>query len=68
MRQWQQHLYTLTLKDEVGRELLTVTSDGGISGADIIDLYQRARRQALQVDEKLETPPINRTLENPFGK
>jgi hypothetical protein len=41
----------LTMRDELGRVLLTVDSD---STAQVSKLYVEARRQALRVDESLD--------------
>jgi hypothetical protein len=47
--------YSLTLKDQDGRELTRVTSDDdGIARREIQELYGTARRQALRVDEKID--------------
>ena len=47
--------YSLTLKDQEGRTLTKVTdTDDGIPAADIRELYETARRQALHVDEKID--------------
>ena len=48
--------HSLTLKDQEGRTLTRVTSmDAGISVAGIQELYEAARRQALRVDEKIDS-------------
>ena len=48
--------YALALKDQDGRELTRVQDvDEGISSPDIRELYEAARRQALHVDEKIES-------------
>jgi len=47
---------TLALKDQDGRVLTKVTDmDEGIPERDIRELYETARRQALHVDEKIDT-------------
>jgi hypothetical protein len=49
-------MYSLALKDQDGRVLTKVTnSDDGIPSADIRELYETARRQALRVDEKIDS-------------
>jgi len=46
--------YALTLSDRIGNELTTVTDmDQEISAKDIQELYETARRRAIQVDEKI---------------
>ena len=46
----------LTLKDQDGRELTKVTSsDALISEAGMHELYETAKRQALRVDEKIDS-------------
>lgn len=48
--------HVLALKDQDGRELTRVTSgDDGVSWADIQELHETARRQALHVDEKIDS-------------
>lgn len=48
--------YTLALKDQDGRELTRVQNvDEGILSLDIRELYEAARRQALHVDEKIDS-------------
>jgi hypothetical protein len=48
--------YTLALKDQDGRELTRVQNvDEGIPSLDIRELYEAARRQALHVDEKIDS-------------
>lgn len=48
--------YALALKDEDGRELMSVTGDDqGVGYVEIQELYEAARRQALRVDEKIDT-------------
>jgi hypothetical protein len=42
----------LTMRDELGRVLLTIDSDSTIQ---VSELYAEARRQALKVDESLDT-------------
>jgi hypothetical protein len=42
----------LTMRDELGRVLVTVDSDSTIQ---VSELYAEARRQALKVDESLDT-------------
>jgi hypothetical protein len=45
----------LVLKDQDGTTLMRVTDDeGGIAKGDIRELYERAKRQALNVDEKVD--------------
>ena len=47
--------YALALKDQDGRELMRMTdADEGIKSADVMELYETARRQALRVDEKID--------------
>ncbi len=47
--------HTLLLKDQNGRVLTHVaTGDAGIPNKDIRELYAAARRQALQVDDKID--------------
>jgi len=48
--------HSLTLKDQEGRTLTRVTDmDDGIAEAEMRELYETARRQALHVDEKIES-------------
>ena len=48
--------HSLALKDQEGRTLTNVTDmDDGIPEADIRELYETARRQALHVDEKIDS-------------
>jgi hypothetical protein len=48
--------HSLALKDQEGRTLTRVTDmDDGISEVDMRELYETARRQALHVDEKIES-------------
>jgi hypothetical protein len=42
------HLFWLTLQNAEGEELLSISSDARLS-----DLYDKARRQALKVDEAI---------------
>jgi len=53
---WPNMAHSLTLKDQEGRTLTRVTDmDDGISFVDIQELYETARRQALHVDEKIDS-------------
>ena len=48
--------HSLALKDQDGRVLINVTDmDDGIPESDIRELYETARRQALHVDEKIDS-------------
>ncbi|SRR5713101_4920247 len=48
--------HSLALKDQEGRTLANVTDmDDGIREADVSELYETARRQALHVDEKIDS-------------
>ena len=48
--------HALILKDQDGRELTRQASaDGGIDEEAIRELYETARRQALHVDEKIDS-------------
>jgi Tol biopolymer transport system component len=52
---YQKVKYALILKDQEGRELTKVTDDvDGVALADICELYETVRRQALRVDEKID--------------
>ena len=45
----------IALKDQDGRVLTTITSgEEGINENEIRELYERARRQALRVDDKID--------------
>jgi hypothetical protein len=47
--------FGLVLKDQDGRVLTAITSiDAGIEANDVRELYVTARRQALQVDDKID--------------
>ena len=46
---------SLIMKDENYREILTVTSQvDGVSGVELADLFERAKRSALKADEKVD--------------
>lgn len=47
--------YVLVLRDQMGRELATVTeAEEGITPGALRELYDRARRQALRPGEKID--------------
>ena len=47
--------YALVLKDQEGRVLTrTATGYAGINEAEIRELYETARRQALRIDDKID--------------
>ena len=46
--------YALLLKDSDARILTRVTDENGVGLEDLRELYERARRQALRVDEKID--------------
>jgi hypothetical protein len=47
--------YALLLKDHDGRILMRITDEDGVTSEDLRELYERARRQALRVDEKIDS-------------
>jgi hypothetical protein len=56
VNRWPSETYSLVLKDQDGRELIRVADyDDGIARAEISELYEAARRQALHVDEKIDS-------------
>ena len=47
--------YALVLRDEVGREVARVIDgEEGIRRDDIQELYQKARKQAVRAEERIE--------------